>query len=675
MCGIFGLIAKEDSYNKKTLLKTLEDVAKLSQVRGKDSSGLAYRFESNKTIEVLRGPVSIDELLLTNDYKKLKQKIVEEIKTNSNKVFTALGHARLVTNGTQLKDYNNQPVIKDGVIGVHNGIIVNEAVLWNKHSELKREYEIDTEILFSIIRKYINTGISSIQACIDAANEISGTVSIGFMLNDREEFILFSNNGSLYILTNLEDILIFSSEKNILNRLIKKNGYLINRNFSIEQVHANNGFIISLKDFNIIGFDLGTDTGLKITADSNETLDIRITNHHPNKSQLPAVVDPGKFTNGIQTNSEKKLLEYNIDRISKLKRCTKCILPETFPFIDYDHNGVCSICKNYVKKNNSKSIEELKKLVEPYRKINGQPDCLIPFSGGRDSTYTLHIVKNILKMNPIAFTYDWGMVTDLARRNIARVTGKMGVENIIVSADINWKRRNIRKNIIAWLKYPQLGMVPLFMAGDKFFVYYAMKIQKQNDIKLNIWGTNELENTDFKVGFCGIPPKFDKKNIFSLSLKDKIKLFHFVSKNMLQSPAYFNSSIFDSIGSFISRNFSKYRGYHRIFDFVEWNEEQIDNILSIYNWEKAKDTDSTWRIGDGTAAFYNYIYFNVAGFSEIDTFLSNQIREEMIERDTALDKSAKENYPRYESLKWYLEIIGLDYNAIIRDINNIPKLY
>jgi len=154
MCGIFGLIAKEDNYNKKTLIKTFEDVAKLSQVRGKDSSGLAYRFESNKTIEVLRGPVSIDELLLTNDYKKLKQKIVEEIKTNSNKVFTALGHARLVTNGTQLKDFNNQPVIKDGVIGVHNGIIVNEAVLWNKHSSLKREYEIDTEILFSIIRKY-----------------------------------------------------------------------------------------------------------------------------------------------------------------------------------------------------------------------------------------------------------------------------------------------------------------------------------------------------------------------------------------------------------------------------------------------------------------------------------------------------------------------------------------
>jgi hypothetical protein len=37
------------------------------------------------------------------------------------------------------------------------------------------------------------------------------------------------------------------------------------------------------------------------------------------------------------------------------------------------------------------------------------------------------------------------MVTDLARRNIARVCGRLGVENIIVSADIHWKRENIRK--------------------------------------------------------------------------------------------------------------------------------------------------------------------------------------------------------------------------------------
>ena len=99
-------------------------------------------------------------------------------------------------------------------------------------------------------------------------------------------------------------------------------------------------------------------------------------------------------------------------------------------------------------------------------------------SGGRDSIYTLHLVKEEMKMNPITYTYDWGMVTDLARRNIARICGKLGVENIIIAADIHWKRENIRKNILALAKKPNLGIIPLFMAGDKYFYYYAHKVKR-----------------------------------------------------------------------------------------------------------------------------------------------------------------------------------------------------
>jgi hypothetical protein len=217
-------------------------------------------------------------------------------------------------------------------------------------------------------------------------------------------------------------------------------------------------------------------------------------------------------TIGLSSSSryERKLLEFNTESISKLKRCTKCLLPETFPFIEFNSDGECNYCKYYVKKNEPKNIDELHRLVEPYRSKTNDIDCIVPFSGGRDSTYTLHIVKNILKLNPIAFTYDWGMVTDLGRRNIARVCGKLGVENIIVSADIRWKRENIRKNIIAWLKNPSLGMIPLFMAGDKFFFYYADKLKKQTKVKLNIWGINPLENTDFKVGFSNVAQKPDE---------------------------------------------------------------------------------------------------------------------------------------------------------------------
>lgn len=676
MCGIFGIIAKENKYSRNELVTILEDIAKLSQVRGKDSSGLAVRFEAKKQIDVLKGPVSIDKLLKTDEYSSLKNSILTERKTEStNNVFAALGHARLVTNGSQLEDVNNQPVVKDGIVGIHNGIIVNENELWEKHSNLKREYEIDTEILFALIRKNLSNN-SLLRSSTLAVSELFGTVSTGFMLNDNDEFVIFTNNGSLYILTNFSDLLIFASEKNILSSLAQKHNNIFNSNFTLKQVPANTGFLIAYKDFSITEFNLLKDSSLTEDNPVVEEYKISIKNYHPEKAQLHAVVDPGKFTNNIQADYEKKLLEYNIDGISKLKRCTKCLLPETFPFIEFDDKGVCNICNNYVKKNHLKPLEELKELVEPYRRTDGQPDCLVPFSGGRDSTYVLHIVKNILKMNPIAFTYDWGMVTDLGRRNIARVTGKMGVENIIVSADIHWKRENIRKNISAWLKNPELGMIPLFMAGDKFFFYYTDKVKKQNNIKLNIWGINPLENTDFKVGFCGLPLRFNKKRIYSISIADQLKLFGYVGKNIVKSPSYINQSILDTLGSFASRYMAKKSDYYHMFDYYQWNEKEIEDlIIDEYKWETAIDTKTTWRIGDGTAGFYNYVYYTVAGFSEYDTFRSNQIREGMLTREEALELVTEENRPRYESLKWYLEIIGLDFETVIKRINQIPKLY
>lgn len=673
MCGIFGIIAKEKKYNKKELVRIFEDIAKLSQVRGKDSSGLAYRFESKKQIDVLKGPVSIDELLKTKEYEKFKEDILNDGTWN---VFAALGHARLVTNGTQLEDVNNQPVVKDGIVGIHNGIIVNEEELWSRFPELKREYEIDTEVIYTLFRHHLTKLNNSIEAIKQTNDELFGTVSTGFFINDLNEFLCYTNNGSLYILTNEKDFFIYGSEKNILLRLVKKNKIFFNSDFIIKQVPANQGYFIDYKDFSIIKFDLTKEGINSLKGNKSIPYKIDISNYHPQKEQLHAVVDSGKFSKSVAADSEKKLLEYKFEKIAKLKRCTKCILPETFPFIEFDEKGVCNICNNYVKKNQPKQINELQELVEPYRSKDRQPDCLIPFSGGRDSTYVLHIVKNILKMNPIAFTYDWGMVTDLGRRNIARVTGKMGVENIIVSADIRMKRSNIRKNVTAWLKKPELGLVPLFMSGDKYFFYYANKISRQNNLKISIWGSNPLENTNFKTGFCGIRTQHNKERIDSISLKDKIKLLTFFGKNYIMNPSYINSSLIDTAGSFFSRYLIKRIGYVQLFDYYFWDEKEIEKLIhDEYRWETAIDTQTTWRIGDGTAAFYNYIYFTVTGFSEYDTFRSNQIREGMLIREEALKLVEIENLPRYESLKWYLEIIGLDFQSVIKKINNIYKLY
>ncbi|MGD8778938.1 MAG: hypothetical protein PVH88_08245 [Ignavibacteria bacterium] len=676
MCGIFGVIVKKDCTIEKSIIKdAFLKVAEYSEVRGKDSSGIAFRNEIKNELSVIKGPISISRLLKSKDFSE--QLSANLINGYSSSAFVAIGHARLTTNGTQLKDINNQPVIKDGVVGIHNGIIVNVNELWAKNSELRRDYDIDTEILLALIRKELNKGHSTIQSCIRAVNSVFGTIATAILFDDKDEFLLTTNNGSLYTLTNNKDFLIFASEKFILNKIFANTRLKEEASeIVISQLVDNTGMLLNYYDFKIERFlysSIPSNTKSSVRVDK---LTITEKSIGDDKEQLDVLVNMTSIAANPLAASEKKLLEYNIDRISKLKRCTKCLLPETFPFIEFDEKGICNICNNYVMKNEPKPIEELQELVEPYRRKDGQPDCLVPFSGGRDSTYTLHIVKNILKMNPIAFTYDWGMVTDLGRRNIARVCGKLGVENIIVSADIHWKRENIRKNILAWLKNPELGMIPLFMAGDKFFFYYTDKVKKQNDIKLNIWGINNLENTDFKVGFCGVPPRSNKKRIYSLTLSDQFKLFSFVGENILRSPSYINQSILDTLGSFASRYFAKKEDYYHMFDYYRWDEKEIEDlIISEYKWETAIDTKTTWRIGDGTAGFYNYVYYTVAGFSEYDTFRSNQIREGMLGREEALELVNEENRPRYESLKWYLEIVGLDFESVIKRINNIPKLY
>ncbi len=677
MCGIFGVfIKKESDYNSEFIVKVLSNIALQSQARGKDSSGLSFIDYNNNTINVFKGAISISRLMKSVELKDFNASYQPSQLVEKGYPYSVIGHARLVTNGSQLHNINNQPVIKDGIIGIHNGIIVNVDELWAEASELERHYAIDTEILLALIRNYLVHGDNLQVSLSNTMRQIYGTVSTALLFNDRLKAVLATNNGSLYVLKNQKDFIVFASEEYFLHQLDSAvNLKRIIGDFDIEQILPNSGLIIDLLTIDCLKFNFD-----QTNSDFKEDLineKLKILAHEVNGgTKQEVVLDINKIHLHPAAKTESKLLQNNYSQINTLSRCTKCLLPETFPFIFYDERGVCNYCNNYKPKNHEEPISRLLELVEPYRKTDNKPDCLVPFSGGRDSTYTLHLIKNVLKLNPIAFTYDWGMVTDLGRRNIARVCGKLGVENIIVSADIHWKRKNINKNIRAWLKNPDLGMIPLFMAGDKYFFYYTDKIKKQTGINLNIWGINPLENTDFKVGFCGIKPDFNKKRIYSLNILSQLKLMNHVAKNMLITPSYFNISIFDTLGSFASRYMAPKKDYYHMFDYYPWNEKEIEEvIIKEYKWETAIDTRTTWRIGDGTAGFYNYVYYTVAGFSEYDTFRSNQIREGMLTREEGLKLIEEENQPRYASIKWYLDIINLDFASTIKRINSIPKLY
>jgi glutamine---fructose-6-phosphate transaminase (isomerizing) len=679
MCGIFGLFVKPESdFSEKDIRKLTSKLALMSESRGKDSSGVACFDHEGRVAEVTKGDIRIRKLMQTTSFQSSISNSLERYKS-LKRSFSVFGHARLVTNGSQLQTENNQPVIKDGNFLIHNGIIVNAGALWESHPELDRKFKIDSEIILSLMDQAISLNPQGLGTAVtDALSQLEGTYSILAFLPRINKFILATNNGSLYFLTDNTNYLIFGSEAYYLKKLlpfIPKKGTASDTN-NIRKVNPNQALFFEFPEWDLVELDSSKDQVQKIKRSGSLPFQLKISSVTNPDFGEEIVIEPEKNFNRNKEKHLFDLLENQSERIENLKRCSKCILPETFPFISFDNEGVCNYCRNYIPKSRPKKLDSLRQLIEPYRKNSSKADCIVPFSGGRDSTFALHMVKKELGLNPIAFTYDWGMVTDLARRNISRVCGKLGVENVVVAADIHWKRQNIRKNIEAWLRKPALGMIPLFMAGDKYFFYYTDRLKKQMGIDLNIWGVNHLENTDFKTGFAGLKPEFEKERIFSLSIANQLKLFGFVGKEVLSNPAYINQSIWDSCGSFAVRYVAPKKDYFQLFDYYPWNENEVNElILSEYNWEKSPDTDSTWRIGDGTAGFYNYIYHTVAGFSEVDTFRSNQIREGLLSRKVGLKLAEEENSPRFETIRWYLEIIGIDFQEAIKKINDIPKLY
>ena len=537
------------------------------------------------------------------------------------------GHSRLITNGKS----DNQPVQSDGVWVLHNGIVVNDDDQW-KRLKTPRNLEVDSEVIAAIASEFVKNGHSLEMLHDEIFSTCEGVVSSAILLKALGKLCLISNNGSLFIGDHPKMGKVFASEKAFLMKINCK---------SIKQI-LNETLIIDVP-----------------TSEDQVT----ITDHRSSrKSMIPRL--------GCNTR-ESRLLEYKKHNI---RRCSKCILPETMPFIEFDNAGVCNYCNSYKLRAPQKPISELKENISNLLQRDTE-NCIVPFSGGRDSCYALHIIVKELGLKPITYTYDWGMITDIGRRNISRICGKLNVENIVFAADIEQKRKNIAMNLNAWLKAPHLGMVNILMAGDKHFFRHIKTVQKETGISLNIWGINPLETTHFKAGFLGVPPYLADTQVYSSGLKRQAYYQAKRFKAMTQSKEYFNSSIFDTLSGELYRSILGKTDYFHLFDYYTWDENTIEQLLvNEYGWELAKDTKSSWRIGDGSASFYNYIYYTIAGLTEHDTFRSNQIREGTLTRAKALKLVEDENKPRYPHIKWYLDAIGFDFATVIEKINSIPKM-
>lgn len=669
MCGIFGFVIRQGVSVETTAIRALlKNLIELSESRGKEAAGLALT--TDRTISVYKEASRGTSFMKTQTFRKVTRSILSS-ETLTTSFIACIGHTRLVTNGSMECEANNQPVIVSGIVGIHNGIIVNDRDIFARH-QLQPTCEVDTEAFLASVNLFCTKGSSILSAVRKAYQDIEGTASMALLCDDAPVLLLTTNNGSLYMLESPFG-LVFASEYVFLSTIVERfRGTLPLDEHAIAHIEPGSGWIENLERKAGASFRL-EEEGTGKEHDLHRSGTRRTLTHFPSE-HVPV---PPLIVNRFQEETLarfQRLHEEDAARIARLRRCTRCILPETMPFIDFDADGVCTYCRHFVQ-HKPQGTEALLHAIEPFRGDGRTPNCLFPLSGGRDSSFGLHIVKKVLGLHPIAYSYDWGMLTDLGRRNQARMCGKLGVEHILISADIERKRRYIRHNVLAWLAKPDLGTVPLFMAGDKQYFSYLNQLQKRMDVSLSIYCENPLEQTNFKYGFCGIAPKFDQDHVYKIGLAKKLALAFYYAKHIVKNPRLLNGSIVDTMSAFFATYFIQH-DYVYLYQYLPWDEEEINRTLrDEYDWELADDTATTWRIGDGTAAFYNYIYYSVAGLTENDTFRSNQIRQGVLTRDRALQLTLRDNRPRFPSLLWYGDTIGIDMTRALDRIHAIPKRY
>lgn len=168
-----------------------------------------------------------------------------------------------------------------------------------------------------------------------------------------------------------------------------------------------------------------------------------------------------------------------------MKYCKKCVMPSTRPGITFNEEGICSACQSYEKR---KDIDwdvrwkEFEAICDKYRGKNGDGyDCAIAVSGGKDSHYQVHLMKNVMHMNPILFSVEDNFpMTDAGIHNLKNISEEFGCPIISIKPDIKAQKKLMR---YMFEKYGK----PTWYVDRLIYTYPLIMAQKFNTPPAGIW--------------------------------------------------------------------------------------------------------------------------------------------------------------------------------------------
>lgn len=174
-----------------------------------------------------------------------------------------------------------------------------------------------------------------------------------------------------------------------------------------------------------------------------------------------------------------------------MKTCVRCGLPETYETIEFDREGVCNICRNHDVKQAvdwESRGRDLAALVEEYRGKYDY-DCIIPFSGGKDSVWALWYLVSKFKIKPLVVQYNHGFMRPGLLENNERVIRQLGVD--MISFRANWKL--VKRVMLEGL----IRRGDFCLSCHQGCFSYPMHVALKYRVPLIFWGETSTEYTAY----------------------------------------------------------------------------------------------------------------------------------------------------------------------------------
>jgi N-acetyl sugar amidotransferase len=337
-----------------------------------------------------------------------------------------------------------------------------------------------------------------------------------------------------------------------------------------------------------------------------------------------------------------------------LKRCTKCLTPETHESITFDEQGVCSVCRQVEFKEGKVDWAQRKKdLTELIEENRGKYDydCIIPFSGGKDSTWTLYYLLKEYKIKPLVVRFDHGFLRPNLNENTIKVLRELGADFHTFTP--NWKvvqklmlQSFLEKGDFCWhchtgiFSYPMWVAlrhnVPLIFWGEpsaEYTSYYSYDQPEEVDEKrFNRFVNLGISAVDMAIRLRGEVDERDFKPYTYPPLKELRKLNY--------------RSV--CLGSYIPWDVKMQSKV--IADELGWKGDLVENVPTQYNYEKIECHMQGVR---------DYIKYIKRGYTRPTHLASIDIRQGRLDREEGLEMISKYEGKKPPSLEIFLEMVGL----------------